>query len=127
MQLMNEIVQHSELKPASFQNGSDRTYLQTKIIVDLLKRGVEEQRMLTRDDIIKCYVDFAQRDNKKLMVWRWKDSGDGWRNHHVELSPEEYANEWLVRQRAITWFKQNLGAAIMKGKVLAIPIIDIDQ
>lgn len=112
------------IQPASFQSRSDRTFLQTEYIVHLLKRGIDEQRILTREDIIDCYVSFYFHGKEKLVRREW----NYFERKEVEntYTPEEFRAK-LYAPSVIQWFKNNLGAAILKGRILAIPLIDIES
>lgn len=111
----------NNLTPASFGRGGDRTYLQTKYIVALLAAAIKESRVITRDDIINCYIDYKLNGRESFSIREW--------NYQLQ---REVLNEYnrntfmkrLWKPTAIQWFKNNLGAAIIKGRILAIPVIE---
>jgi hypothetical protein len=116
-----ELIKQSELKPASFQNRTDRTLLQTELILELLTKGIKENKVIDRDDIINCYVKYVFREGRvvtiqKMQDWKWVD---------LIVDEEDFKKEYWTKSKALNWFKCNLGAAILKGRILAIPVIDI--
>jgi hypothetical protein len=129
---MNELqkIEKQELRAASFSGGSDRTYVQTKLIIDLLQNSLSQGKAITRDDILNCYLDFVygqKRSIYKFGGWKWSPYYNREVETRVAVDREEAKTVYGAKIQAIQWFKSNLGAAILKGKVLAIPVIDLDN
>lgn len=116
-----ELVKYSELKPASFQNRTDRTLLQTELIIQLLTNAINEGKVIDKHDIIDCYVKWVFREGRvvtiqKMQDWKWVD---------LIVDEEDFKKEYYTPSKDLNWFKSNLGAAILKGRILAIPVIKI--
>ncbi len=114
----------SNISPASFSQRGNRTFLQTEYICKLLTWGIENNIAITRDDIIDCYVDFRFH-NVEIVREMYFDFFEK-TYVHKEYTKEQFRKK-VYRPTALGWFKNNLGAAILKGSILAIPIINIDK
>jgi hypothetical protein len=122
---MNEI--QRQLSAASFKN-NDRSTKQVDLIVDLLTNSIKENRQITIEDIIETFLVWKEQVGKKLILAQWNSGYQERNEHHYkykEVSKKEFAQHWETKQKARNWFKTNLGAAIIRGKILAIPVIDI--
>lgn len=124
----NDIVKHSGLKPASFSTPSRGT-LQIEMIVDLLKSSIENGKQISIDDIIETYMNWKEKVGREFTKEVWNGAGAysrGLPNYsHVVVTRDEYKKQYGVSMQARNWFKSNLGSAIIKGKILAIPIINL--
>lgn len=112
---MTDIVKQSDLKPASFQYDYKLTNGQKKLL-SLLHEKINSSQVIERDDIVQLYIDAMCRNSQKM---KW--------NYELQRKiPKEVTKDtWWIRTEALSWFKSNLGACIIKGKLLVIPIIDI--
>ncbi len=119
---MNEIVKLSDLKPVSFIAHKEEIKLTSgqALLLKLMKDKLSAGEAITIDDIKSCYYEHFNRD--------------GYLNHYnffttermIKISKEEFINErYWSRSTSMQWFKSNLGACIIKGKLLVIPIIEI--
>lgn len=123
---MNEI--QRQLLPASFKN-NDRSTRQVDLIVQLLADSIRNNKQITIDDIIETFLTWKKEVGKKLILHEWNSGYQERNEYHYkfrEVSKEEFAAHWETKQKARNWFKNNLGAAIIRGKILAIPVIDIN-
>lgn len=118
-----------QLTPASFKN-NDRTTKQVDMIVDLLQTSIKEQRQITLDDIIKTYVNWREKNGrefyKEVFNHGWKEKGEHYYKY-PRITRKEFSELPETKMTARNWFKNNLGSAIIRGKVLAIPVINIDD
>lgn len=122
---MNDIVKQSGLKAASFCNGIKR-YQQTFLIVELIKKSISESRQITIEDIVSVYLDKKFPTPYSSAIGWWEDSNGKW--IHYYCSRETYIKYKMnnhLEDKAKNWFMSNLGAAIIKGKLLVIPIIEL--
>lgn len=124
---MNEVQKISDLKPISF--GTDIRFMPpgVKHIVVLLTNSIKNSTQITRTDILNCYVDFVLETKckltKEVYVGRNEAGYSVWDT--LEITKEEWCNLYGKKTQSLTWFQSNLGRAIVRGKILAIPIIEI--
>lgn len=126
---MNEISKVSELKPASFDNSAviKLTDAQSSLI-SLLKKKAVKMEAITRDELLDFYIKNV-KGSENYRVYGRKPHP----NPEIPYMIPDYDNYtdrqwreyWNIRALAITWFKTNLGACILKGKLLAIPVIEL--
>lgn len=120
---MSGVEKISNLVPASFD---DRRVINVtdgqREIIKMLKTFLSEGRVITREDILECYIR-SNYPSGFVSVHRFGDHNkDG--NWHDKLVTLNARTTWEVKTRAVTWFKNNLGSCILKGKILAIPAIE---
>jgi hypothetical protein len=122
---MTDILRQSDLKAASFCNGIKR-HNQTFLIVELIKKSIAESRQITIQDIINVYLDNKFPASYSSAIGWWEDSNGKWVHYYCSRETfVRYKNNNHLEEKARGWFMQNLGAAIIKGKLLVIPIIEI--
>lgn len=86
-------------------------------LIDMLKTHVNEGKQVTREDIINCYMAAAEKPRTKYSyqcvngVWQY-------------VSVTRTSTDWDTYRKAMDWFKKNLGACIVRGKLIVIPIIE---
>lgn len=124
------LIKPSNIQPASFLrsvSAKKRYDLQTNLVIKLLQKSIEAKSPVTLNDIIDCYLDFVFRNGSSVerssyRVTNWQE-----RDRRQYFTREELkAKKWYIEDESLNWFKKNLGAAIIKGKILAIPIIEIE-
>lgn len=124
----NGVSVKSNLSPASFSTSINRTNLQVSLIVKLLKESIDKQLPITRQAITDLYVEWKDKTGAAIYKEVYIGFTDPTRKYPyqtVEISIEQFAKEWNTPTKAKSWFKMNLGAAIIQGKILAIPVIDL--
>ena len=129
MDAKTTIIKDSHLQVASFVP-PNRIYSQTRVIIQMLIDSVKNGKPITKEDITNAYIDWKVSEGKKLIDkvyngWEWKEKGFNYQYSYIEVSKEKYATLYETPGNARNWFKSNLGAAIISGKILAIPIIEI--
>lgn len=87
----------------------------------MLKSGAKNGVPIDREDIIKAYIECMYGNSKTYCKAERMLNGD-YTYKHLEISHQDP----YIRIKSIAWFKNNLATCIIKGKVLAVPIIDID-
>lgn len=104
-------------KASSFSVASRTGEVQSKIIVTLLSDAIKKERSITREDIMKAHTDYifytADFYFQRIPTYNGLQ--------RKKVHKRFYTPNW---SKAHQWFKSNLGAAIIKGKILAIPVID---
>lgn len=129
-----DLIIQSELKAVSFNSEKKLTKGQ-QALVKLLVDKAGKQEMLTRDDIAELYTTIEKRIYHKFIKYELVDHHPldcryGKEKHKVGkyetvvLTKDNIGNYYDTRQRAMNWFKSNLATCIIKGKILAIPIIE---
>lgn len=113
-----------DVSPASFI-GIERTSWNTKCILNLLNTHIKENKVITKTDICKCYVTCIF---KGCPLYEKREYDYTLKMYKTKIYTYEnylnYINRPYFNNSALQWFKTNLGSAIMKGKILAIPVID---
>lgn len=123
---MTNITKVSNLKPVSFEVPVNRlTPAQTEML-KLLKKCIEEKKILNRDVVLDFYIKHIKKSESYTLTHRWDWIDGGY--IRIKIVPELHLwkEEYMIGYHAKTWFQRNLGAVIMKGKLLVIPIINLD-
>jgi hypothetical protein len=121
-----QIQKDSGVKPASFSalKREDVSRFQTELILRLLKSSIENNKPITLEDIKDIHAEYAMESRRHGSGYNWfgENGQKVWRRANTK---EEWKNSHCRSSLSITWFKNNLGAAILKGKILAIPVIEL--
>lgn len=115
----NQLEKLTALAPTPFDPTFNNLTRGQSLLMNLLKDAIEQKKPVTRDDIAECYIKSVAPSGSKTM-WVW-DNGK-YTHAFVPLKKDS----WSVKTKSIQWFKLNLGSCILKGKLLAIPVIEID-
>lgn len=122
------LAQQTDLKPIPIgSNGIKLTQNQSNLLT-FLKSRIVHNKPITRKCILNFYIsyvkgsefyaspiyDYVERNGEKIWAWTGKNKDARWRD------------EWNIENQAITWFSSNLGKCILKGKIIALPVIEIE-
>lgn len=132
----NELSKQSDIKAVSFK-ANTRTTPQIQLVIGLIKESIEKSKPITKDDIIDIYIQWRLTTRNKLTLQKlshtesryneyWKKFMDYGVYKLYEVSAEEYAKSYHAGILARQWFKGNLASAIIRGKLLVIPVIEIE-
>jgi hypothetical protein len=91
----------------------------------LIKKKISEGHPITQNDILETYLDFIFKDTDHAERTVYKNHV--WGKHPVTRSEYKESSTYSLPRQAAEWFKKNLGAAIIAGKLLAIPVIEIED
>jgi len=91
-------------------------------LLALMKRKIKANEVITKDDVKDIYVKHVQR-NKHVDYKFISTSKDGSSKYVTEKCVYTEAYNLTVSEQ---WFRINLGSLILKAKLIAIPVIDID-
>lgn len=120
----------------SFEAQKPKITSSNKHILNLLKISLETKRVICREDIYNVYIDWRFGKGALVPFWQsefkwvyvdylqrqeWRDQGK-----KVYLPRMEWIEKRNYKACAIAWFKNNLGAVILKGKLIVLPIIEIE-
>lgn len=120
-----ELAKSNQLNAASFDS-MKRGWLAVDMIINLLKTAIKEERKVTIDDIVNAYADYRIKRNLGLLAWVRSGTGTHGRFlNKAKMEKEKWVESIYNKRDARTWFMKGLGAAIIEGKILAVPIIDI--
>lgn len=119
---MNELVKHSGLQPASFDDGKRKDTYAIQLVIDLLKRKIKTGTPVTIDDIRGIHADYSMKRDLHRAGYKYENGQ--WIKAKTK---QEWLDNWSSQYRAIPWFKTQLGAAILKGRLLVIPVIDLEE
>lgn len=109
---------------ASFSVRKIRASATSELIIALIERSTREQCAITRDDIYVLYWLYkTDNETKSLPPSREFINGRGWQD--VSFNKDTFVDHWRFQRNAIGWFKGGLSSAILEGKLLVLPIIEI--
>jgi hypothetical protein len=117
----------SNIQPASFVPNNREDSLQIKLIVQLLKSSIEQGKSITLEDIRFAHAEYAMTAKRNASGYGIFMDEDGEKRYRRAKSKEEWFSSHCYPSLSVTWFKNNLGAAILKGRILAIPVIELDE
>ncbi len=131
---MIQITKECNLKSVSFENARGLTTGQ-KAIVKLLIDKARDQDILTKIDIAELYTTLEPRHHYKFIQYEMvdyhpldarygKEKYRSPKHEKITLTKDNINNYYGTMARAMQWFKNNLATCIIKGKILAIPIIE---
>lgn len=119
------IIKPSDCGVASFDEAKNKSTFQIDCILKLLTDSIAANRVIGVDDIRNSHAEWCV----KYAQWR---SGSGWfiRNGEKVWGRAKTKEEWLEsycsKYRSIPWFRSHIGHAILKGKLLVLPVINIE-
>lgn len=124
---MNEVSKISELKPASFE-GKDRLTREQRKLLELLKEKIHSNLPITRNDILEFYItNIKKSPTYKNYARKWDAQYRGYSTDFNDYDIRFWKDKYGIMTLALQWFKNNLGAVIIKGKVLIIPVIELNE
>lgn len=121
----NRLAKSTECNAVSFEGKTAHTPA-TKLVVELIANRVKEQQPITSDDIINLYIDWKITTKQELRTYVWYGYNNIPREAYISVGVDEYRKYYRVKNLSRAWFKNNLANAIIRGKLLVIPIIEID-
>lgn len=98
----------------SFKDDPKPDKLQLTLLVEFLQDAITNNIVIDKEQINKLYVDYMFREGSPFIIWV---TGMPITRKAYIVHKEKHAMNWFVR-----W----LGAAIIKGKFLIIPIIKLE-
>lgn len=119
--MSKDIQIYNGVQPASFTNGIQR-HTQTDIITNIIIQSIKNERPVTIDDILEGWFKAPHRHSIRIFSTKGYRYYDPYEKEKIMAECRDIAEE-----RARIWFMSNLGAAIIKGKLLVIPVIQIEE
>jgi len=122
---MSDDLIKNNINAASFYSKEDGLTDGQRYLLNLLTKRIKENVPITREDITDCYFHSCSKDGKTIRVREFNYSaygGNTFKGVRYLTNQDKY-----IQQKALVWFKQNLGTCIIKGKLLVIPVIDIEE
>lgn len=101
---------------------------QEQLIIKLITYSIDNNAPITKADIINAYAEYVLMRDRKLIKKIFVRFTEHYHSVYttIEVNKEEFAKLYRTKIAARTWFKSNLAGAIIKGRLLVIPIIDIE-
>jgi hypothetical protein len=124
--MSTEIEKLCDLTPVPFATAKPRMTERQVALLALLNKGITEKRPVTREEIINFYVEWSYPDGQIWENYVESNPTGGYHYKRRKVPLDLYRHRYTINPAAIQWFKSNLGACILKGKLLAIPVIEID-
>lgn len=88
------------------------------LVLQLLCTSIADGIAISRDDIKNLYWIFRSKGEQTARVET--------RAYYFEqLSYDQFMSDWRTERNAMGWFKTNLANAILQGKLLVLPVINI--
>lgn len=120
---MSELAHNATYTPVSFNALEKPLTKSQQAILDMLIEKQKAKQKISKLDIKNLYVKTVHPTG---IFGRWESRWDSvhrewrrvWRDIDMNMSYESDI-------KSIQWFKNNLATCIIKGKIIAIPIIDI--
>lgn len=113
---------------ASFYSLPKEDTLPIKLILNLLMDKIKENKVITLEDIKNARAENGMQKRRNGTGNGWFLDKEGKREWRQAKTKEEWlSSSYCWDSFSIQWFKLNLGAAILKGKILAVPVIQIDE
>lgn len=98
--------------------------LQITLIVRLLTDCLKNKTPITITKVMDTYAEWQA--TAKSHIYCMRAVHENGETKHIRIkTKEDYLKYYVNPFNSRGWFKMNLGAAILKGKILAIPIIEI--
>jgi hypothetical protein len=115
-----ELSRQSDLSAASFLYKDVNVTEGQRALLHLLHDRISNKMPITQEDIIDLYFDVCSKNGRTIRIRK----GMNW--NQVTTAIEADKDHPEVRYKARQWFMNNLGNCIIKGKLLVIPVIEID-
>ncbi len=112
------------LPTVSFINSSDKNTFQIELILRLIMKSINNKKPITVFDIQDIYTDYCIKAKRHRTNYANRFINGKWECYAFQTR-EDWQEYYCTTTRAVVWFKSNLGAAILKGKLIVIPIIEI--
>lgn len=120
-----EILKTADYPVANFAATTPKCSYQVELIVKLLIASVQDKKPITISDIQDIYAQYAMKASRHNTHWRVFYDKDGKRQCEYLKTLQEWREYYATASKARGWFKANLGAAILSGRILAIPVIEM--
>lgn len=125
-----ELVKQNISTAVSFDNKKDVLREVEKKLILLLRESIEKSKPITKDIILDFYIKNIKKSEtyktygkKPHPDYRYTFQVTDYDNYKIH----KYRDDYNIKTIALQWFKANLGSVIIKGKILIIPIIEIDE
>jgi hypothetical protein len=112
------LVKSIEVKPAPFDKQFERMTKGQSLILEMLKNHIAENKPITREDIAECYG--KAMGVKRLYEYEWVNGEFKQGFKDVDVAKCDWRKKW----RSMQWFRTNLSACILKGKLVVLPVIE---
>jgi hypothetical protein len=122
---MLELQKISDFQAANFQANTKEDTLQVKLVIKLLTDSIKTNTIITLDDIKDIHAEYVMASKRNGTGYGWFIDDDGKKSWRRAKSKEEWKSSHCYDSLSLTWFKNNLGQAILKGRLLAIPVIQL--
>lgn len=116
-----------DLKPAAFEEAGYYLTRGQRAIIALMNTCIQENRVLTRQDIIRTWIQCNCREGqwyKYQTTEPYLDANGNLGRRWVFRERLADVNGSAERFKALPWFRNNIGSCVLKGGLLAIPVIE---
>ncbi len=121
-----KLAKASSLKPSSFDANIAKLTIGQTNLLSLLIQSIKKNNIIKKNDISLLYCTSLSKDGQTIQVKYFAGTKKGIEVYKYKTLPfAEAIQTAYIRNNSIQWFKNNLGTCIIKGKILAIPVIEI--
>lgn len=107
------------------------------VLMEMLNECYSKGIPITRDHVIRAYFKAMPENAARIRrIYKCKDNPENpngprifWYEERRSDDPEVLDDYWeghRVNTCAYAWFRNNLGSCIVKGRLVAIPVIEIE-
>lgn len=126
----------SEVNAISFNlNNGGLKYTNGQLkLLQLFNNKILSKEPVTKDEIISVYFDYGAQWNRIYLhsdfgIPEWVERKI-WNEKGVSIHYKEYIKwrgycPYMIMRPTIMWFKNNIGALVLKGALVAIPVLQI--
>lgn len=120
---MESAIAKKPIQTVSFDTGANKSTLSVRLVLELIKDSLENKKPITIEDIRMAYARYAMTV-KRCGTGEYYSREKG--KYVFCKTIDEWYSRYAYKEKAINWFRGNLGSAILKGKLMVIPVIDLE-
>lgn len=104
-------------------------------LLTAITSAVNNRKPLTFDDILDCYCRGVRRIYQRevynyidISPNNWRKEFDRYEEFDIKTEYKKNSALWTYTLRPLVkqWFVNNIGTLVIKGKLLVLPVIEID-
>jgi len=122
--MSQELQKLNQINAVTFHKSANDLTNGQKVIMDMLTWHMNEKLPVTKKHIVDAFVKTKYPNGKMSRAkYEWRDNG----YYFTGTEEIDVYDNWMLTYNAMEWFKRNIGSCIVKGKIVAIPLIEIED
>lgn len=93
-------------------------------LVELCNQKLKSKEAITFQELRRLWLHYVLSD-KQVIEFSWLKEGDMTREEYIAHFDRE--DTYYLSYQVLNWCKMNIGALVLKGALIAIPVINIDE